>query len=125
MAKNKAKSENLLNSIVRLDYLLQEGFTRRQLSDKLNIQYGTLGKIIKGYSKDIKDENHNKIKKFHSDYIICRSNENYFDDDPVIDSQDSDEGAREVAMWLKITIAVGILSLVGLGFVVRYIIGLL
>jgi hypothetical protein len=33
MAKNKAKSENLLNSMTRLDYLLQEGFTRKQLAD--------------------------------------------------------------------------------------------
>jgi hypothetical protein len=124
MAKNKAKSENLLNSMARLDFLLQEGFTRKELSDMLDIQYGTLGKIIKGFSKDIKDENHNKIKKFHLDYIIHRSNENYFDDEPVIDSKDAEEGAREVAKWLGITIAVGLLLLVGLGFVVKYIIGL-
>jgi hypothetical protein len=124
MAKNKAKSENLLNSMTRLDYLLQEGLTRKELSDMLDIQYGTLGKIIKGFSKDIKDENHNKIKKFHSDYIIHRSNENYFDDEPVIDSKDAEEGAREVAIWLTITAVIVLLSLVGLSFVVKYIVDL-
>ena len=125
MAKNKAKSENLLNSMARLDFLLQQGFTRRQLSNMLDIQYGTLGKIIKGFSKDIKDENHNKIKKFHSNYIIHRSNENYFDDEPVIDSKDAEEGAKEIATYLiLITVIIGIL-IVGMVAIVRYIIGLL
>lgn len=124
MAKNKAKSENLLNSMARLDYFLQEGYTRKQLSDMLDIQYGTLNKIIKGFSKDIKDENHNKIKKLHSDYIINQTND-LLDDEPVIDSIDAEEGAREVAMWLGIASLIAILALVGLVFVVRYIIGLL
>jgi len=124
MAKNKAKSENLLNSMARLDYLLQEGFTKKQLAYHLKIQYGTLGKIIRGFANDIKDENHNKIKKFHSDYIIHRSNDDYIDEE-VIDSQDAEEGAKEVAIWLIIISVIVLLSLVGLAFVVKYIIGLL
>jgi hypothetical protein len=124
MAKNKAKSENLLNSMTRLDYLLQEGFTRKELADMLDIQYGTLGKIIRGFSKDIKDENHNKIKKLHSDYIIHKSNESYFDDEPVIDSKDAEEGAKEVANLLYISLIVITLSFIGLWSIVGYIISL-
>jgi transcriptional regulator with XRE-family HTH domain len=124
MAKNKAKSENLLNSIVRIDYLLQEGFTRKQLADMLDIQYGTLSKIIRGFSKDIKDKNYNKIKKLHSDYIIHKSNENYFDDEEVIDSQDAEEGVKEIKKWLYTIVVTVILLFISLWFILGYIIGL-
>jgi transcriptional regulator with XRE-family HTH domain len=123
MAKNKAKSENLLNSIARIDYLLQEGFTRKQLADKLDIQYGTLGKIIRGFSKDIKDENYNKIKKLHLDYIINRTN-NLLDDEPVIDSEAAEEEAKELEKFLAITFAIIGILLVGFIFLIKYIISL-
>jgi len=123
MAKNKAKSENLLNSIVRLDYLLQEGFTRKQLADMLDIQYGTLSKIIRGFSKDIKDENYNKIKKLHSDYIIHKSNDDYIDED-VIDSQDAEEGVKEIKKWLYTIVVTVILLFISLWFILGYIISL-
>ena len=123
MAKNKAKSENLLNSIVRIDYLLQEGFTRKQLADMLDIQYGTLSKIIRGFSKDIKDENYNKIKKLHLDYIINRTN-NLLDDEPVIDSEAAEEEAKELEKFLAITFAIIGILLVGFIFLIKYIISL-
>ena len=37
-----------------LERYLNYGLTRKELSDMLDIQYGTLGKIIRGFSKDIK-----------------------------------------------------------------------
>ncbi len=125
MAKNKAKSENLLNSMARIDFLVQEGYSKKQLAQMSGIEYGTFQKISIGFSKDIRKDNHEKIKKLHSDYIINRTNNLLLDDDPVIDSQDAGEGAREVAKWLSIAVIIAILALVGLGFVVRYIIGLL
>jgi hypothetical protein len=87
------------------------------------IEYGTFQKISIGFSKDIRKDNHEKIKKLHSDYIINRTND-LLDDEPVIDSADAEEGAREIAIWLGIAVIIAILALVGLGFVVRYIIGL-
>jgi hypothetical protein len=124
MAQNKAKSENLLNSMARIDFLVQEGYTKKHLAMISGIEYGTFQKISIGFSKDIKKDNHEKIKKLHSDYIINKTND-LLDEEPVIDSADAEEGAKQIAKWLGIAIAVGMLALVGLGFVVRYIIGLL
>jgi hypothetical protein len=123
MAQNKAKSENLLNSMARIDFLVQEGYTKRQLASMAGIEYGTFQKISIGFSKDIRKDNHERIKKLHSDYIINRTND-LLDDEPVIDSADAEEGAREIAIWLGIAVIIAILALVGIGFVVRYIIGL-
>jgi hypothetical protein len=123
MAKNKAKSENLLNSMARIDFLVQEGYSKKQLAQMSGIEYGTFQKISIGFSKDIRKDNYEKIKKLHSDYIINRTND-LLDDEPVIDSQDAEEGAREIAIWLGIAVIIAILALVGLGFVVKYIISL-
>jgi hypothetical protein len=123
MAKNQAKSDNLLNSMARIDFLVQEGYTKKQLASMAGIEYGTFQKISIGFSKDIRKDNHEKIKKLHSQYIINQTND-LLDDEPVIDSADAEEGAKTIAVWLGITVVVGLLALVGLGFVVRYIIGL-
>jgi hypothetical protein len=123
MAKNQAKSENLLNSMARIDFLVQEGYSKKQLAQMSGIEYGTFQKISIGFSKDIRKDNYERIKKLHSDYIINRTND-LLDDEPVIDSKDAEEGAREIAMWLSIAASIAILALVGLGFVVRYIIEL-
>jgi|688.fasta_scaffold528610_2 hypothetical protein len=127
MAKNTIISDKLELAICRIDFLVKEGFTKKQIADMAGIKYQTLQKISKAFSKDISDVNHEKIKKLHSDYIIRSTNNSsdyFLDDEPVIDSQDAEEGAKEVAMWLGITVAIGLLALIGLAFVVRYIIGL-
>ena len=127
MAKNTIISDKLELAICRIDFLVKEGFTKKQIADMAGIKYQTLQKISRAFSKDISDVNHEKIKKLHSDYIIKNtdnSSDYFLDDEPVIDSKDAEEGAREIAMWLGITVVVGLLALVGLGFVVRYIIGL-
>jgi hypothetical protein len=123
MAKNQAKSENLLNSMARIDFLVQEGYSKKQLAQMSGIEYGTFQKISIGFSKDIRKDNYERIKKLHSDYIINRTND-LLDDEPVIDSKDAEEGAREIAIWLGIAASIAILALVGLGFVVKYIISL-
>jgi hypothetical protein len=130
MAKNKAKSENLQIAMHRLDSLLQEGFSKKKLANMTNIKYGTLGKIIRGCSKDITDINYNKIEKVYFNYLDKKFAdklyiENFLDEEPVIDSIDAEEGARTIAVWLGITVALGLLTLVGLAFVVKYIIDLL
>lgn len=123
MAKNKAKSDSLLNSMARIDFLVQEGYSKKQLAQMSGIEYGTFQKISIGFSKDIRKDNYERIKKLHSDYIINRTND-LLDDEPVIDSADAEEGAREIAIWLGIAASIAILALVGLGFVVKYIISL-
>jgi transcriptional regulator with XRE-family HTH domain len=124
MAQNQGKSANLQIAMHRLDSLLQEGFSRRKLANMTEIKYGTLGKIINGSSKDITQINYDKIEKVYFDYLDRKYSERKYVED-IIDSQDAEEGAREVAKWLSIAVIIAILALVGLGFVVRYIIGLL
>jgi predicted transcriptional regulator len=124
MAQNQGKSENLQIAMHRLDSLLQEGFSRKKLANMTEIKYGTFGKIIRGCSKDIKQENYNKIAKVYFDYLDRKYSERKYVED-VIDSKDAEEGAKEIAIWLGIAVVIAILALVGLGFVVRYIIGLL
>jgi hypothetical protein len=123
MAKNKAKSDNLLNSIARIDFLVQEGFSKRKLASMAGIKYGTFQKISNGFSNGIKKENHEKIKKLHSNYIINQTND-LLDDEPVIDSKDAEEGAKEITTWIIITTIIAILIIIGLVSVIRYIIGL-
>jgi hypothetical protein len=123
MAKNKAKSDNLLNSMARIDFLVQEGFSKRQLASMADIQYGTFQKIARGFSNGIKKENHEKIKRLHSNYIINQTND-LLDDEPVIDSKDAEDGAREITTWIIITTIIAILIIIGLVSVIRYIIGL-
>lgn len=126
MAQNKAKSVNLQIAMRRLDFLLQEGFSREKLANMTEIKYGTLGKIINGASKNIKQENYNKIAKVYYDYVDRKYSERkYVEDEPVIDSKDAEEGAKEIATYLiLITVIIGIL-IVGMVAIVRYIIGLL
>ena len=124
MAQNKAKSGNLQIAMYRLDFLLQEGFSREKLANMTEIKYGTLGKIINGASKDIKQENYNKITKVYFDYLNRKYSEKECVED-VIDSKDAEEGAKEIATYLiLITVIIGIL-IVGMVAIVRYIIGLL
>jgi len=125
MAQNKGKSQKLLTTMARVNFLLQEGFSRTQVANMADMQYGTLQKIAIGHSNDITKTNYEKIKKIHLDYINQKSEIMLKDEEPVIDSQDAEEGAREVAEWITIIVLIGLLALIGLAFVVRYIIGLL
>lgn len=123
MAKNQETSQNLENSIKRIEFFIQKGFTKKQIADMADIKYGTLLKIASGYSKDISDVNHEKIKRIHSDYII-RVTDNALDDEPVFDPQDVEDGANEVTLYVIIFVTILLLAIVGLGFIIKYIIGL-
>jgi transcriptional regulator with XRE-family HTH domain len=125
MAQNKGKSQKLLTTMARVNFLLQEGFSRSKIANMADMQYGTLQKIAIGHSNDITKPNYEKIKKIHLDYINQKSEIMLKDEEPVIDSQDAEEGAREVAVWITIIVLIGLLALIGLAFIVRYIIGLL
>jgi hypothetical protein len=72
-------------------------------------------------------DTHLKIKAFHSDYIISKANiQNAIpeDDEPVIDFMDSEEGAKEVAKWMWLSLGITACVLIALVFVIRYVLSL-
>lgn len=123
MAENKAKSENLLNSMARIDFLIQEGFSKRKLASMAGIKYGTFQKISNGFSNGIKKQNHEKIKKLHSDYIRNQTN-NELSYDDVLDDLDQKDGVKEVTSHLILFTAIIIVLVIGMFSIVRFVISL-
>jgi hypothetical protein len=124
MAKNQGKSENLQIAMHRLDSLLQEGFSREKLANMAEIKYGTLGKIIRGCSKDISDTNYDKIEKLYFGYLDKRYADKIQIED-ILDEKDAEEGAKEMASYLTLITAIIVVLIIGMLTIVRYIIGLL
>jgi hypothetical protein len=124
MAKNQGKSENLQIAMHRLDSLLQEGFSREKLANMAEIKYGTLGKIIRGCSKDISDTNYDKIEKLYFGYLDKRYADKIQIED-ILDEKDAEEGAKEMASYLTLITAIIVVLIIGMVTIVRYIIGLL
>jgi hypothetical protein len=124
MAKNQGKSENLQISMHRLDSLLQEGFSREKLANMTEIKYGTLGKIIRGCSKDITDINYDKIEKVYFGYLDKRYADKIQIED-ILDEKDAEKGAKEVASYLTLITAIIVVLIIGMVTIVRYIVGLL
>jgi len=114
-------------TLTRLDYLIQVGFTKRQIAEFSKVNLNTLRKIFSVRPDQVSMDTHLKIKAFHSDYIISKTNaENAVleDDEPVIDSADSEQGAKEIAIMLYITLIVVAIATAGLVVAIKYIISL-
>ena len=114
-------------TLTRLDYLIQVGFTKSELAKFTGVQAQTIRRILKRRPEKVSMGNHLKIRAFHSDYIISKSNaENAVpeDDEPVIDFMDSEEGAKEVAKWMWLSLGITAMALIGLIFVIRYVLSL-
>lgn len=62
-------------SLIRLNYLIQEGFTRPEIENITGINKYTLRSILQGRTKKITQATHDKIKSLHSNYIINKTNE--------------------------------------------------
>jgi hypothetical protein len=123
MAKNQGKSENLQIAMHRLDSLLQEGFSREKLANMAEIKYGTLGKIIRGCSKNISDTNYDKIEKLYFGYLDKRYADKIQIED-ILDEKDAEEGAKEMASYLTLITAIIVVLIIGMVAIIRYIVGL-
>ena len=62
-------------SIIRLNFLIQEGFTRIEIENMSGINKHTLRSILQGKTKKITQKTHDKIKSLHSNYIINKTND--------------------------------------------------
>jgi hypothetical protein len=114
-------------TLARLDYLTQVGFTKIQLANFTGVQAQTIRRMFRRRPEKISMDTHLKIKAFHSDYIISKSNlENSIpeDDEPVIDFADSEQGAKEVAKWMWLSLGITAMALIALIFVIRYVLSL-
>jgi len=61
-------------SIIRLNFLIQEGFSRTEIENMAGINKHTLRSILQGRTKKITKKTHDKIKFLHSNYIINKTN---------------------------------------------------
>jgi hypothetical protein len=114
-------------TLARLDYLTQVGFTKIQLANFTGVQAQTIRRMFRRRPEKISMDTHLKVKAFHSDYIISKSNlENSIpeDDEPVIDFADSEQGAKEVAKWMWLSLGITAMALIALIFVIRYVLSL-
>ena len=113
-------------SLIRLNFLIQEGYTRRDIENMAGINPHTLRAILRGRTKKITLATHDKIKQLHSSYIIGQTNvlqESDYDE-PVIDPEDEKQGVKEITLWLYgITVAFVILLGI-LIIIIRYILSL-
>lgn len=114
-------------TLARLDYLTQVGFTKIQLAEFTGVQAQTIRRMFRRRPEKISMDTHLKVKAFHSDYIISKTNiQNAIpeDDEPVIDFRDSEQGAKEVAKWMWLSLGITAMALIGLVFVIRYVLSL-
>jgi hypothetical protein len=114
-------------TLSRLDYLIQTGFTKKQIADLTGIQVQTIRRLLNKRPSKVSMDTHLKVKAFHSDYIINKTNAQNAvpeDDEPVIDYYDSVEGAKEVAKWMWLSLGITAMALIGLIFVIRYVLSL-
>ena len=114
-------------TLARLDYLTQVGFTKIQLAKFTGVQEQTIRRMFRKRPEKISMDTHLKVKAFHSDYIISKTNiQNAIpeDDEPVIDFADSEQGAKEVAKWMWLSLGITACVLIGLVFVIKYVLSL-
>ena len=114
-------------TLARLDYLTQVGFSKIQLAEFTGVQAQTIRRMFRRRPEKISMDTHLKVKAFHSDYIISKTNiQNAIpeDDEPVIDFADSEQGAKEVAKWMWLSLGITACVLIGLVFVIKYVLSL-
>lgn len=108
-------------SIIRLNFLIQEGFTRPEIENMAGINKHTLRSILEGRTQKITKENHDKIKSLHSNYIINKTNE-------ILEVEDEELKKalymQSLKSYLWIVMGVLIICSIAMWFIVRYIISL-
>ena len=113
-------------SLIRLNFLIQEGYTRKDIENMAGINKHTLQAILQRKTKKITQATEDKIKQLHSTYIIGQTNilQEVDYDEPVIDPEDEKQGVKEITLWLYgITVAFVILLGI-LIIIIKYILSL-
>lgn len=114
---------------LRIKHLLAEGYNKAQIARMAGLNDRTIHNILDPNNEFVRLETHNKLQTLWQTLETQKEAEQiadsyFFTDEDVIDSKDAEEGAKEVALWLGITIVVLLLATLGLIFVIKYIFSL-
>ena len=125
------RKDVLSNKIAKLkiNNLLKEGYTKAELSRRIGLAYKTLDNILDPKKELIRLETHEKVQEFWDTLQAMiekeQTTDSYFlTDEDVIDREDAEQGAKEIARWMYITFAIVGVILIGMFFTVKYILSL-
>lgn len=125
------KRDVLSNKIakLRIKHLLLEGYTKAELSRRIGLAYKTLDNILDPKKELIKLETHEKVQEFWDTLQAMiekeQTTDSYFlTDQDVIDREDAEQGAKEIAKWMYITFVIVAVILAGIIFTIKYILSL-
>lgn len=109
-------------SIIRLNFLIQEGFSRTEIENMAGINKHTLRSILQGKTKKITQKTHDKIKSLHSNYIINKTNDIKEIETEALHDRLYTQSLKS-HLWIVMGfVATGIIIML---FIVRYIISLM
>lgn len=114
---------------LRILQLIENGYSKAEIARMTKLNSRTIYNILNPQNEVLQHKTHNIIVDLWDKLEEQKANEqttdNYFMfDEDVIDSKDAEEGAKQVAKWMYITfIVVGIL-LIGMMFLIKYIVNL-
>lgn len=108
-------------TLIRLKFLIQEGFTRPEIENMAGINKHTLRSILQGRNKKITQITHDKIKQLHSNYIIHQTN-----DIVKISEKEFNENIniQNMKSYLWISIGIIFIATIILAFTIKYILSL-
>ena len=114
---------------LRVKHLLAEGYNKSQIARMAGLNDRTIHNIIDPNNEFVRLETHNKLQALWQTLETQKEAEQitdsyFFTDEDVIDRKDAEEGAKEVALWLGITVVILLLATLGLIFVIKYIFSL-
>ena len=114
---------------LRIKHLLAEGYNKSQIARMAGLNDRTIHNIIDPNNEFVRLETHNKLQALWQTLETQKETEQvadsyFFTDEDVIDRKDAEEGAKEVALWLGITVVILLLATLGLIFVIKYIFSL-
>ncbi|MGA1046737.1 MAG: hypothetical protein ACO3UU_01910 [Minisyncoccia bacterium] len=114
---------------LRIKHLLAEGYNKSQIARMARLNNRTIHNILDPNNEFVRLETYNKLQALWQTLETQKEAEQvadsyFFTDEDVIDRKDAEEGAKEVALWLGITIVVLLLATLGLIFVIKYIFSL-
>ena len=109
--------------------LIKDGYSQEEIANQAKLSQANISRILfkPEYGK-VKLSTQLKLAQVWENHKMKQindlENKDFMFEEYVIDSKDAEEGAKEVAKWMYITFAIVGILLIGLIFLIRYIISL-
>jgi hypothetical protein len=107
-------------TVARIEFLLQEGFKKIEISNMAGVPVVTINKLMQNRGPKVTLKTHNKIKALHSDYIIRKSDMQ----DSILELEEITLEDKKAAAWMWLSLAITAMAVIGVVFVIRYILTL-